>query len=139
MKPTIAVVIPNFNDSETLKQCLDSVFEQDQRPEQVIVVDDQSTDKSLEILQACLRDVPVAKLIVNPVRVGTMAALNAGLEHVTADYALFLSANDFLKPGIFLRARDRIAADGYPGVWSAMVSTIDENGARAISTPATRP
>ena len=135
MKPTIAVVIPNYNDSDTLKQCLDSVLGQNDIPDQIVVVDDQSTDNSLEVIETCLRDTTNAELIVNPSRLGTMAALNAGLERVTADYALFLSSNDYLMPGIFERARSRIAADGCPGVWSAMVATVDENGRQSRLYP----
>ena len=128
MMPSIAVVIPNYNDSGTLKQCLDSVFGQEDMPDQVFIVDDQSTDDSLIVIKKYLRDIPLAQLIVNTSRLGTIGALNEGLKRVTADYALFLSSNDYLKPGIFKRARNRIYHDGYPGIWSAMVSVIDEQG-----------
>jgi glycosyltransferase involved in cell wall biosynthesis len=135
MKPTIAVVIPNYNDSNSLKQCLDSVFKQDDIPDQVLVVDDQSTDNSLDVIKEYLRDIPSAELVINANRLGTMGALNEGLKRVTADYALFLSSNDYLKPGIFAHARSCISVDGYPGVWSAMVSTIDEQGRQSYIYP----
>ena len=54
MKPTIAVVIPNYNDSNSLKQCLDSVYKLDSVPDQVLVVDDQSTDNSLNVINEWL-------------------------------------------------------------------------------------
>lgn len=135
MKPTIAVVIPNYNDSNSLKQCLDSVYKQDDIPDQVLVVDDQSTDNSLDVINECLCNIPSAKLVVNTVRLGTMGALNEGLKRVTTDYALFLSSNDYLKSGIFTRARSCIHNDGYPGVWSAMVSTVDEKGRQSYAYP----
>lgn len=128
MTPAIAVVVPNHNDSKYLKACLDSVFEQEDAPEQVIIVDDVSTDNSLEIINACIRDKPTAELVAGTERLGTMGALNEGFRHVNTDYVLFLSANDYLRPGIFSHARSRITADGYPGVWSAMVSRMDGKG-----------
>lgn len=128
MTPTIAVVIPNRNDSRHLVKCLDSILAQEVAPDEIIVVDDQSTDDSLEVMQEKLLNTAGAKIVVNPVRLGTMGALNAGLEHVASEYVLFLSSNDYVEKGIFERAKSGIAAAGSPGVWSAMVWVVDEEG-----------
>ncbi len=128
MTPTIAVVIPNRNDSGPLRKCLDSVLNQDVVPDQIIVVDDQSTDDSQDIIREMICNIPEAEIIINPVRLGTMGALNEGLKHATSDYVLFLSSNDYLEQDIFKRAKFSIAAHGFPGVWSAMVWAVDENG-----------
>jgi len=128
MIPTIAVVIPNRNDSAYLVKCLDSILAQDVAPDEIIVVDDQSTDDSLEIIQKKLLDITRAKIVVNPVCLGTMGALNEGLKHVTSEYVLFLSSNDYVENGIFERAKSGIATAGHPGVWSAMVWVVDEVG-----------
>lgn len=128
MTPTIAVVIPNRNDSEHLKKCLDSVLAQNVPPDQIIVVDDQSTDDSLEVIQENLFNIAGARIVVNPTCLGTMGALNEGLKYVTSEYVLFLSSNDYVEKGIFERAKSCIAPAGSPGVWSAMVWVVDENG-----------
>jgi glycosyltransferase involved in cell wall biosynthesis len=128
MMPTIAVVIPNRNDSVPLRKCLDSVLSQDVGPDQIIIVDDQSTDDSQNIIRKAIHNIPEAELIINPIQLGTMGALNEGLKHATCDYVLFLSSNDYLEPGIFKRAKQNIAGHGFPGVWSAMVWAVDEDG-----------
>lgn len=128
MTSTIAVVIPNRNDAAYLRKCLDSVLALDVPPDQIIVVDDQSTDDSLEVMRQKLGGIEGAHIVVNPVCLGTMGALNEGLKHVTSDYVLFLSSNDYLEQGIFARAKSGIAAAGTPGVWSAMVWVVDEDG-----------
>lgn len=128
MTPTIAVVIPNRNDSEHLKKCLDSVLNQSIPPDQIIVVDDQSTDSSLDVIQKKLSNFANVKVIVNPTCLGTMGALNEGLKYVTSEYVLFLSSNDYVEGGIFKRAKPCIAAAGSPGIWSAMVWVVDESG-----------
>lgn len=128
MTSTIAVVIPNRNDSGYLKKCLDSVLTQDVPPDQIIVVDDQSTDDSVEVIQKRLLSITGAKIVINPTCLGTMGALNEGLKHVTSEYVLFLSSNDYVEDGIFERAKSSIAAAGSPGVWSAMVWVVDESG-----------
>ncbi len=128
MRPTIAVVIPNRNDAVPLQECLASVLQQEDGPDQIIVVDDQSTDDSRRVIKQRLYDVPNARLIINSERLGTMGALNVGLHHAETDYILFLSSNDFLGNGIFKHARASIHAHGYPGVWSAMVWAVDKEG-----------
>jgi Glycosyl transferase family 2 len=128
MMPTIAVVLPNRNDSGHLAESIDSVLQQDERPDQFIVVDDQSTDNSLDIIHDKLNDVSGAKIIRNSNCLGTMAAANEGLKHVDSDYVLFLSSNDYLINGIFKRAKSCLSVNDQPGVWSAMVTATDENG-----------
>ena len=128
LAPSIAVVIPNRDDSAHLKKCLDSVLNQIVLPDQIIFVDDQSTDDSLEVVRAALIDVHCATIVSNPICLGTMGALNEGLKYVVSDYVLFLSSNDYVGNGIFERAKTCIATAGSPGVWSAMVQTVDELG-----------
>jgi len=128
MTPTIAVVIPNRNDSAYLVKCLDSILAQDVAPDEIIVVDDQSTDDSLDVIQKRLLNIAGTKIVVNPVCLGTMGALNEGLGHVASEYVLFLSSNDYVEKGIFERAKSGITAAGSPGVWSAMVWVVDEHG-----------
>lgn len=128
MMPTIAVVIPNRNDSDFVRLCLDSVLHQPVRPDQIVVVDDDSTDNSLEVIREKLAGVAGAEVVVNPTCLGTMGALNEGLKRVTCEYVLFLSSNDSVTEGIFERAKSCIAKAGSPGVWSAMVWVSDESG-----------
>lgn len=128
--PTIAVVVPNYNDAGPLRACLDSILQMRRRPDEIIIVDDASTDDSLAVIERMVRDVPTASLLRNARRQGTMNTLNVGLRAATSDYVLFLSSNDYLVDGIFEHAEARLVADGLPGVWSAMVYAIDEQEGR---------
>lgn len=126
--PTIAVVIPNHNDADYLGVCIDSVLGLSGRPEQIIFVDDCSSDASPAIAGARLKDVPGATVCANRQRLGTMGALNVGLAHATTDYVLFLASNDYLDGEMLTRARRSIAEKGETGVWSAMMRTVDVDG-----------
>jgi len=125
-QPTIAVVVPNFNDARYLPRCLRSVLEQEVPPDEVLVVDDQSTDDSVTVIRSLIAGRPQARLMVNPVNLGTNATVNAALRLVGSDYALFLSANDFVLPGIFERARASLARSPGIGLWSAMAWLVDD-------------
>lgn len=128
MTPTIAVVIPNRNDAGPLEKCLQTLLQQQSPPDQIIVVDDQSTDNSHEVMQRLLDGVAGVTIVHNPRQMGTMGALNEGLKHTSSEYVLFLSSNDYLEPQLFERARNGLRAGNFPGVWSAMVWSVDENG-----------
>lgn len=126
--PTIAVVIPNRNDSAYLSDCLDSVLRQSVRPDQIIFVDDYSSDDSLPKARSQLGGVDGVTILANISCLGTMGALNEGLKQVRCDYVFFLASNDHLIDGIIKRAKLSIAKFGKPGVWSAMVWAADEHG-----------
>ncbi len=127
--PTIAVIIPNWNDAKYIPCCLRSILEQDAPPDQLIVVDDASTDNSVDIIRLMIAHRPSAQLLVNSANLGVYGAIDVGLRHVTSDYVLFLSANDFVLPGIFHKARSCIAPSPGVGLWSAMAWLVNEDNA----------
>lgn len=126
--PTIAVVIPNHNDAQFLSDCLYSILNQSVQPDQIIFVDDCSSDDSNEVARKILESVPSAILRSNSYCMGTMATLNEGLHYATSDYVLFLSSNDYLGDGMIKAAKESMARLGRPGVWSALVWEADDNG-----------
>ncbi len=124
--PGIAVIVPNRNDSRYLPRCIRSILEQKDPPEELIVVDDQSTDDSVAVIRSLITGQKRAQLIQNPVNLGTLGAMDEGLKSSRSEYVLFLSANDFLLPGIFARARSCLARHPGVGLWSAMGWLVDE-------------
>jgi hypothetical protein len=133
--PTIAVVLPNHNDSRHLSRCLRSVFEQPDGPEEFIIVDDKSTDGSVALIRSLIAGRASATLVENPVNLGVYPSVDVGLDRSRADWVLFLAANDFVLPGIFARARTSIARSPQAGLWSALSWMVDEEGRPAHLHP----
>src|SRR5580704_10720504 len=98
VQPRIAVVVPCYNASETLGQTLESVTQQDV-PVEIVVIDDGSTDASADIAR---RFSPWARVIEGPNR-GVSNARNRGIAETTAEWLVFLDADDLLKPGTLRR------------------------------------
>ncbi len=86
---SVSVIIPAFNAERTLAEALDSVLSQDRLPEQVIVVDDGSTDSTAEIADG----LPGVRL-VRQANGGPASALNAGVALSTGTVFGFLDADD---------------------------------------------
>ena len=86
------IIIPNFNNEKWLDKCLSSVFNQTYKDFEVIVIDDVSTDNSLEII----RKYPV-KLIHADHKVYNGGARNIGIRLESKQpYTMFLDSDDWL-------------------------------------------
>lgn len=87
---TISVVIPVYNGECYIQECLESVLGQSLKPSEVIVVDDGSTDRTLELVRATSRDI----LCLKQDRLGPAAARNRGVEAASRRYLAFIDADD---------------------------------------------
>jgi glycosyltransferase involved in cell wall biosynthesis len=90
----ISVVIPSYNRRHTLQRALQSVFEQSSVVDEVILVDDGSSDGSAEMVT---RAFPTVKLIRQP-NLGVSAARNRGIEAARYDWIALLDSDDSWLP-----------------------------------------
>ena len=84
-----SIIIPNYNEDKYIRECLESVFNQTYNNYEVIVVDDGSTDNSLDII----KDFNVKLYHSNGLHAG--GARNLGLDNATGDYVVFLDSDDY--------------------------------------------
>ncbi|MEU6124082.1 bifunctional glycosyltransferase family 2 protein/CDP-glycerol:glycerophosphate glycerophosphotransferase [Streptomyces sp. NPDC047123] len=114
--PRFSVIVPVYQVQAYLHECLESVLEQSFTDLELIVVDDCSPDASGEIIdEFAARDARVraVHLVEN---VGLGRARNAGMEHATGDYLIFLDSDDTLTPGSLHAISDRIKETDEPDV-----------------------
>lgn len=95
---TLSIVIPNYNHAQYLPRCLGSVAAQTRLPDEVLVIDDASTDNSVDIISACARDISGFSLVRHNQNCGVVTRLNEGLERARGTYVLFLAADDWIEP-----------------------------------------
>ena len=97
---TIAVVIPLFNKESAIASTIASVLGQSRLPDELIVVDDGSTDKSLSTARQTIGKTPaeVRCSLVSQANAGVSAARNRGVREATSDYIAFLDADDEWDP-----------------------------------------
>lgn len=97
----LSVVIPNHNYGKFVGAAIASIANQDYAPIELIVVDDASTDNSVEEIEKALAaatNLVSTKLIALDANVGKLGALNRALEHVRGHYFIILDSDDVLKP-----------------------------------------
>ncbi len=96
LRLSVTVVIPAYNEEEGVRACLESVLRQTVAPDQVIVVDDGSTDGTPRILEEFRGRVDVVTLVENS---GNKAlALRAALPHIKGDVVVYTDADSELDP-----------------------------------------
>jgi glycosyltransferase involved in cell wall biosynthesis/peptidoglycan/xylan/chitin deacetylase (PgdA/CDA1 family)/ubiquinone/menaquinone biosynthesis C-methylase UbiE len=120
--PQVSVIIPAQNAAGTIIRTLDSLRSQIVSVWEAIVVDDGSSDETVEIVSAFAQRDSRIRLLQNDHPSGVSRARNRGVEHARASWVLFLDADDTIVPGalaLLLTARDTHAnADILYGGWN---------------------
>ena len=93
--PKISVIIPNYNYGRFLRECIDSVLQQEEGDLEVLVVDNGSTDETPSVL-AAISDPRLRTFRID--RCGAGGARNYGLERVRGEFIAFLDSDDRWRP-----------------------------------------
>lgn len=103
--PRFSIIIPVYNVEKYIKKCLDSVFSQTFKDFEVIVVNDGTKDKSMDIVN----DYNVK--IINQVNQGLSEARNNGVKHAKGDYILFIDSDDYINENLLSELNKSIIND----------------------------
>lgn len=98
----ITIGIPSYNQEEYLKEAIDSALEN--KPHEVVVVDDGSTDGSLKIARSYGNKIK----LISQVNKGLASARNTIIMNMTGDYLLPLDADDVLLPNAIEKIQEKI-------------------------------
>lgn len=89
----VSIIIPVYNAELYLKVTIESILQQTYSNIEIIIVDDSSTDKSLEIAHSFERD---NVKVIQQKNAGAAVARNTGFSHSNGDYIQFMDADDYL-------------------------------------------
>ena len=95
----ISVIIPNYNHAAYLKQRIYSVLNQTLQPYEIIILDDCSTDNSVEIIKEFVSQYPNIRFIKNQLNSGsTFAQWNKGVDLAEGDLVWIAESDDTASP-----------------------------------------
>ena len=108
---TIGVIVPNYNSGIYIKKCLDSLLEQEYKVNEIIVVDDCSTDESTKIVKEYTEKNNNIILLENGKNMGVSYSRNKGIEHAKSEYIMFCDSDDWYEKQATKRMMEKVEKD----------------------------
>lgn len=116
-RPLMSLIIPAYNAAATLPATLDSVLSQEFSDYEVIVVDDASTDTTVDVVRSFIsRFSGRLKILRQGVNGGAARAYNRGLAEACGRYIGRCDADDLIPEGSFSAVADVLAGGDNPGI-----------------------
>lgn len=99
----VSIVIPSYNVSGYIEECIESLLIQTLKDFEIILVNDCSCDDTLEICERYAEIDSRVKVINNSVNVGLAETRNVGLRHAKGELVVFVDSDDFIDDERFLQ------------------------------------
>lgn len=98
--PKVSIIVPVYNVEKYLSNCIDSILNQIFKDFELILVNDGSTDKSLDICKH-YKNIDNRICIINKENGGLSSARNAGLDIAKGEYIGFVDSDDYIHPQMY--------------------------------------
>jgi len=134
---TISVVVPCHNDDPYIEECLNALSNQSLRPSEIIVCDDASCDRTLEVVRSWQASHPDMLLIIvkHDDHVGISRNFNSGLLASSGDYVSMVAADDYWKPRKLEQEYAQISEKGVSWAYSKVELRMDTAGENGVYQP----
>lgn len=128
----VSVIIPVYNTEKYLEKCIASVAAQTEKDFEIIIIDDGSTDGSLELARSLQNQFRQCTFkIIHQENRGLASARNRGIEVAAGEYLTFLDSDDFIHPQ-FLEILLRALKDGKAQMSFCKYCKVEESAANRI-------
>lgn len=118
---SIDVLVPSYQYGRYLRGCVESVLSQDIAAVRVLIIDNASTDNSVEVAQQLAAEDRRVEVLARRTNLGPHASFNEGVDWARSELFMVLCADDLVAPGAFKRAL--AVMQSYPGVGLAYGQT----------------
>ncbi len=108
--PTVCVIVPVYNASKLLPDCIGSILSGIYRQIELILIDDGSTDGSGELCDG-YASADCRVRVIHTDNFGTASARNTGLDHANGEYVAFVDADDVIAPDYIEHLLSLLIAD----------------------------
>ena len=95
-KSAVSIIVPIYNREDYIKECIESLVNQTFKNIEIILVNDGSTDNSLNIMEEYSKKDARIKVINKP-NGGLSSARNRGIKEATSEYIMFVDGDDFVE------------------------------------------
>lgn len=114
IKCSISIIIPAYNVEKYLGEALDSIQEQSEYPDELILIDDGSTDQTLMIANSY--DFPFPYKVVSIENNGQGNARNIGVDLSTSEYIYYFDSDDILDKNLIKTIKQQVKDSEFPDI-----------------------
>lgn len=125
LMPRVSVLMPNYNASEFIEESIMSVLNQTYQDFEIILIDDCSTDNSLELVKRINNS--KIKLYSTLENGGIVSALNEGLKHVKSEFIIRMDSDDISVENRFERLVNFMDLNPEVGVCGSFIETFGKS------------
>jgi glycosyltransferase involved in cell wall biosynthesis len=137
---SVSAIMPNYNHARLIPAALAGLQAQTRPYDEILIVDDGSTDDSLAVIGAIAAADPRIRLIRHPANRGAVAAMNTGLAESRGDILHFTAADDSYRPALVASLLPLLAAHPASALASGEVAVVAAETVRALGLrPPVRP
>ena len=111
--PKVSVIVPVYNTKRFILRCVTSILTQTYENLEIILVNDASTDGSLEMLEKLALDDGRIRVVSHPKNMGLFLARLTGVKKSTGEYIAFVDSDDHINEDFIRRLLHRAVAGGY--------------------------
>jgi glycosyltransferase involved in cell wall biosynthesis len=122
----ISVIIPAYNCAKTIKQTIESVLNQSLTDFELLVINDGSTDSTLDIIVSKIKDGRIK--VFSYTNAGANVSRNRGINHAVGEFISFLDADDIWTPDKLATQLQALEENPTTKVAYSWTDYIDENG-----------
>lgn len=132
--PKVVVIIPSYNHAEFLSDCIASIQAQTFTDWQIVLVDDKSPDKSLEIARQLAESDPRIQVFENPENLGTYGTQARGLELSESEFVAVMNSDDLWDPQKLQLQVEQLQANPELALSYCLGSMVDDQGQQINSS-----
>lgn len=110
MASRVTVLIPNYNQAALIPRVVGAFMKQSRLPDEILIIDDGSTDDSVSVLEQLSRQFPCVRYLKNEHNLGVVHSVNRGIEHAQGDYLCMYGCDDIPLQGLILEASSMLDA-----------------------------
>jgi GT2 family glycosyltransferase len=122
VNPDVSIIIVSYNTGDVITECLQSVLSEREHSIEIFVVDNASSDHSVNLIK---NNYPDVNLIANTENLGFAAANNQALKMCRGNYVFFLNPDTIIKPGCIGNAVRFM--ESHPEIGLAGTRIVDQN------------
>lgn len=139
MKPLVSIIIPNYNHSRYLVRRFESILTQTYKSIEIIVLDDASTDNSVDVINEYVSNPAVSHIIINESNSGSpFAQWEKGIKLAKGEYIWIAESDDWAEPNFLEKLVAEIEKDENTVLAYSSVRFVSHDGVELFETKFSR-